>query len=170
MAKDDPQSVAFKLVSIIGSNSIFPTLFPDDYEVWVLHIEDYVAGIDKIGSHVCRSMIVGPHLFSKMKMAVTSIVEYKALLDKYSDMKLEEKERVRYVLKEKREICFALAPSTFRLVSSFETTFEIWEQLKEVYFSNNKQLDSLQTCLLSKFGSFKKKSGESIDQVFERYN
>lgn len=73
MANDDPHCIAFNLDSNIGSNSRVPTLFLDDYEVWVLHMEDYISGIDKFGPHVWRSMTIGPHTFYKMKSQVTSI-------------------------------------------------------------------------------------------------
>ena len=37
----DNQSL-FNLANSIGSNSKVPTIFLDDYEIWALHMEDYL--------------------------------------------------------------------------------------------------------------------------------
>ena len=53
---DDPHSLTFNLPSSIGSTARIPILFPEDYEVWTLHFEDYVLGIDTHGSRICHAM------------------------------------------------------------------------------------------------------------------
>lgn len=52
MSKEDYQIVGFNPSSSIGYNTRGPTLFLDDYEVWKLHFEDYITGIEKDGSYI----------------------------------------------------------------------------------------------------------------------
>ena len=50
MAYEDLHSLSFNLSSNIGSMKRITILFPDDYEFWALHFEDYVLGIEEHGS------------------------------------------------------------------------------------------------------------------------
>lgn len=125
MEKEDSHIVAFNISSSIGSNTRVLTLFPDNYEVWVLHFEDYFIGHEKHGSYIWKSISQGPHLFSKTKF-VYFIADYERLRDKCTYMITKEKEKLENDLKAKREIRFALALNTFRLVSSCKTTNDIW--------------------------------------------
>ena len=63
----------------------------------------------------------------------------------------------------KRELCFALPPDTFRLVSSLETAIEILDRLKELYSRDDDLKHSVQTTLHFEFGSFKQKYDENLD-------
>ena len=71
--KSDPACV-FNLANSIGSSSRVPTLFPDDYEIWVLHMEDYLQGLEN-GYELWKSVIIGPYRFSveELMITVTSI-------------------------------------------------------------------------------------------------
>lgn len=102
MAKEDPHIVAFNLSSSIWSNTRVSTLFPDDYEVWVLHFEDYITCIKKHGSYIWKSITEGPHLFENTKEYVYSLTDYERLHEKYTDMIAEEKEKLENDLKAKR--------------------------------------------------------------------
>ena len=57
----DNQSL-FNLANSIGSNSRVPTLFPEDYEIWALHMEDYLLGLEN-GYMIWKSVTQGPHSF-----------------------------------------------------------------------------------------------------------
>ncbi|XP_023760202.1 uncharacterized protein LOC111908619 [Lactuca sativa] len=49
MQLEDLNTLSFNLSSSIGSTPRIPILFPQDYEVWVLHFEDYVLGLEDHG-------------------------------------------------------------------------------------------------------------------------
>lgn len=65
---------------------------------------------------------------------------------------------------------FDLPPDTFRLVSSCLTAHEIWVRLKELYSGDVDLLHSLQTTILSEFGSFEPKLDESVNQTVTHFN
>ncbi|KAI3505861.1 hypothetical protein L1887_28170 [Cichorium endivia] len=69
-----------------------------------------------------------------------------------------------------RIIRFALQADTLRLVSSCETAKEIWDRLQELYSEDADLEHSVQTTLLSDFGSFEKGPEETLTQTFNRYN
>lgn len=80
----------------------------------------------------------------------------------------KEKEKPENDLKAKREIHFALALNTFMLVSSCKSSNNIWKHMKELYSRDDIQLHSIQLSLLLEFGSFKKNTRGSINEVSER--
>lgn len=67
-----------------------------------------------------------------MKEHVYTLADYEQLREKYTYMATEEKDKLENDLSAKRDIRFALAPNTFRLMSSCKTTNEIWICLKEL--------------------------------------
>ena len=56
------------------------------------------------------------------------------------------------------------------MVSSCTTAKEIWDMLKELYFTDEYLEHSIQTLLLSEFGDFKQKPEEKLIQAFDRFN
>lgn len=52
MPKEDSHSILFNLHGSIGSTNRIP--IPEDYEVWALHFEDYVLGIETHGSSIWK--------------------------------------------------------------------------------------------------------------------
>ena len=52
MSKSDSQNIAFNLASSIGSNIRALMLFPEEYDAWVIHMEDYITDIEKVGMDV----------------------------------------------------------------------------------------------------------------------
>lgn len=80
MATEDSHIVVFNLSSSIRSNTRVPTLFRDDYEVWVLYFEDYISGIEKHGSYIWKSITKGPHLFLRRRNMFTPLQIMKNLL------------------------------------------------------------------------------------------
>lgn len=52
------------------------------------------------------------------------------------DIPKDEKDLLKNNLRAKRELCFALPQDMFRLMSSLQTTKEIWGRLKELYSGN----------------------------------
>ena len=170
-SKMDNQSL-FNLANSIGSNSKVPTLFPEDYEIWALHMEDYLQGLDN-GYQIWKSVITGPYSFLQDGETVHTIVNSS---EEYDKLKLtitvskESRERIEIDLKAKRELRFALTPNVFRLVRNCKSAYSLWEKLKEMYGANQKQLKSQQTAVLSEFGLFKQKSNETLEQTFDRFN
>lgn len=80
MAKDDYHIVSLNLSSKIGSNIRVYTLFPNDYEVCVCHMEDYITSIEKHGSYIWKSITKGPHLFLRRRNMFTPLQIMKNLL------------------------------------------------------------------------------------------
>ena len=167
----DNQSL-FNLANSIGSNSRVPTLFPEDYEVWALHMEDYLQGLDN-GYLIWKSVISGPHSFQPDTdsdyITIFTSEQYEELKSMKTISK-ENKERIEIDLKSKQDLRFALPPNVFRLVRNCLSANDLWKKLKEMYGGNKKQLKSQQTAILSEFGLFKQKSNESLEQYFDRFN
>ncbi|KAI3499728.1 hypothetical protein L1887_35537 [Cichorium endivia] len=136
MAHDDPHSQSFNLSSNIGSTTRISILFTNDYEVWALHFEDYVLGIEEHGSTIWQ--------LSQLKHSLT--------------------------VPQGGIIRFALQSDTLRLVSSCETTKEIWDKLQELYSGDANLEQSVQTTILSEFGSFEQASEKTLTQTFNCYN
>ena len=84
------------------------------------------------------------------------------------DVTQDEKDKLLNNIKAMRMIRFALKSDTFHLVSACTTTKEIWDQLKELYSTDEDLEHSTQTLLLSEFGDFKQKQDESLIQTFDR--
>lgn len=82
----------------------------------------------------------------------------------------DEKDKLMSNLKTLRIIRFPLPPETFCLVNSYRTAKEIWEGLKELYFGDVNLTHSVQTSLLSKFGSFEQMSNETLEKTINRFN
>ena len=134
----------FNLANSIGSNSKVPTLFPEDYEVWALHMEDYLQGLEN-GYMIWKSVISRPHSFppdSELdKITIYTSEEYEDWKSKITISK-ENKEKIEVDLKAKRELRFALPPIVFRLVRNCQSANALWKKLKEMYGGNKKQLKS----------------------------
>ncbi|KAL4578457.1 hypothetical protein LXL04_014580 [Taraxacum kok-saghyz] len=169
--KMDNQTL-FNLANSIGSSSKVPTLFPDDYEIWTLHMEDYLLGLEN-GYLIWKSVSKGPHSFppndEAQNITINTNEEYEEWKTKITISK-EDREKIEIDLKAKRELRFALPPHVFRLVRNCETTHALWKKLGEMYAGNKRQLKSQQTAILSEFGAFKQKNGETLDQYFDRFN
>ena len=104
------------------------------------------------------------------RKVIKSQADYNALLVEHANVPHEENEKLLSNIKAMRIIRFALPPDTFRLVSTCNTSKEIWDRLKELYSKDADLEHSLQTTLLSEFGSFVQKLGEKLDQTFNRFN
>ena len=61
----------FHLPSSIGSNVHAPTLYPDDYVSWIIHMKDYIIGLDK-GYEIWRSIMNGPFVHPKTGKAINT--------------------------------------------------------------------------------------------------
>ena len=142
--KMDNQTL-FNLANSIGSSSKVPTLFPDDYEIWALHMEDYLLGLEN-GYLIWKSVSKGPHSFPNDESANITIHTN----EQYETLKAtqgviiskENKERIEIDLKAKGELRFALPPHVFRLVRNCESTNDLWKKRQEMYGGNQKQLKS----------------------------
>jgi hypothetical protein len=169
--KMDNQTL-FNLANSIGSSSKVPTLFPEDYKIWTLHMEDYLLGLEN-GYLIWKSVSRGPHSFppndESANITINTNEEYEDWKTKITISK-ENREKVEIDLKAKRELRFALPPHVFRLVRNCETAHALWKKLCEMYRGNKRQLKSQQTAILSEFGAFKQKTSETLDQYFDRFN
>ena len=91
----------FNLPNSIGSSTRVPTLFPEDYEVWALHMEDYLQVLVD-GYQIWKSVILGPYTFNVdnevSPITVTSIEQYEKLKLTITLSK-ENKERIDIDLK-----------------------------------------------------------------------
>ncbi|XP_052626862.1 uncharacterized protein LOC128133449 [Lactuca sativa] len=162
MAHKDPHSLSFNLSSSIGSTIRIPILFPNDYEVWALHFEDYVLGLEDYGSTIWHAITQETYKHMDTKMQIKTLVEHTVPQD--------EKDKLMSNIKAMRIIRIALPQDIFCLVSACETAKAIWDRLKELYSSDADLEHSVQTMLLSEFGAFVQKYEEKLDQTFNRFN
>lgn len=86
------------------------------------------------------------------------------------DIHSNDKEKLINNLKATMIMRFSLPPDTFRLVSSNETAKEIYDILKELYYGDADLKHSIQTGLLSKFGTFEQTADETLYQTDNRFN
>ena len=163
----------FNLANSIGSSSKVPTLFPEDYEIWALHMEDYLLGLEN-GYLIWKSVSRGPHSFppndESANITIHTNEQYETLKASGVTISKENKEKIEIDLKAKRELRFALPPQVFRLVRNCSSAYDLWKKLQEMYGGNQRQLKSQQTAVLSEFGAFKQKTSETLDQYFDRFN
>lgn len=52
MSKEDSHPITLNLPSSIESTTRIPIFIPKDFEVWVLHFEDYIIGIENHGLYI----------------------------------------------------------------------------------------------------------------------
>ena len=117
MSKSNSHNIAFNLASSIGSSSRAPTLFPEVYDAWVIHIEDFITGIEKVGMDVWNSIIEGSHRISRNKEIITTVKEYQKLQETHTDLTSDDKRLIEADLCAKRELRFGLTPSSLRLIA-----------------------------------------------------
>ncbi|KAI3767848.1 hypothetical protein L2E82_18277 [Cichorium intybus] len=170
MAFDDSHTQSFNLSSSIGSTTRTPILFTQEYEVWALHFEDYVLGIEEHGATIWQAITEETHVHTDTRRVIKTLKEYNNLLVTHTNIPQDEKDKLMCNIKAFRIIRFALQADTLRLVSSCETAKEIWDKLKELYSGDADLEHSIQTTLLSDFGSFAQGSKETLTQTFNRYN
>ena len=130
MSKSDSHNIAFNLASSIGSNSRAPTLFPEEYDAWIIHMEDYITGIEKVGMDVCNSIIDGPYVGNEVKTPITTMKEFKLLQERNEKLDSSVKILIEAYLRAKRELRFGLTPSSLRLIEHCQTAHEIWIKFK----------------------------------------
>ena len=144
MSKSDSHNIAFNLASSIGSKSRAPTLFPEEYDAWVIHMEDYITGIEKVGMDVWNSIVDGPYKNGTQVLTpITTMKELKELKERHADLPSDVKDKIEADLRAKRELRFGLTPSSLRLIEPCKSAHDIWVKLKESYGSNE-LLDSIQ--------------------------
>ncbi|KAL7587416.1 hypothetical protein Lser_V15G40916 [Lactuca serriola] len=170
MQNKDPHSLSFNLSSSIGSTTRIPILFLQDYEVRALHFEGYVIGTNEHGSTIWQEMKHDTFSHTTTRRVIKTQVEYHALLVYRNVVPLDENNKLMSNIKAMRIIRFDLPLDTFLLVSACTTAKEIWDMLKELYSRDADIEHSLQTTLLSEFGSFVQKPDEKLDQTFDRFN
>ena len=56
MNHEDPHTLSFDISSSIRSTTMILILFQQDYEVFSLHFEDYVLGIEEHGTTIWQAM------------------------------------------------------------------------------------------------------------------
>lgn len=77
MKSDDYHVNSINLLYNIGFTTRIPMLFPNDYEVWALHFEDYVLGLEDNGSLIRDAITkewfayTGTKRLSKLKSSTT---------------------------------------------------------------------------------------------------
>ena len=81
MSKEDSHSISFDLHGAIGSTNRILIFFPKDYEVWALHFEDYVLGIETRGSSIQHAIDVGPYIVAKTQEVVKSQKRFQELVE-----------------------------------------------------------------------------------------
>lgn len=94
-------------------------------------------------------MSIETYSHTATKKLIKTQVDYNALLIEQKDVAQDEREKLMSNIKALRIISFALPSDTFRLVSTCETTKEIWDRLKELYLSDVDLEHLIQTMLLS---------------------
>ena len=85
MQQEDPHSLSFNLYSNIGSTTRIPILFPRDYEVWALHFEDYVLGIEEHGATIWQAMTQETFSHTCTRRLIKTLSDYNALILEYKN-------------------------------------------------------------------------------------
>lgn len=121
MANKDPHSLSFNLSSSIGFTTRIPILFRQDYEVWVLHFEDYVLQIEEHGATILHSITEETFKYFGTRQTIKTLAEYNKLLLEHKDVAQDENNKFMANIKDMRIIRFALTPNTFHLMSACDT-------------------------------------------------
>lgn len=161
-------SFFFNLPSSIGSITRIHILFPEDYEVWAFHFEDYVLGIETRGSSIWHAIIEETYKHSKTKAEIKTQVNYNTHIVE-EDVPNDENDKLMCKLKAMRIIWFAFPLDTFRLVNLYDTPKKIWDRLKGLYYGDDDLNHSLQTTLLSEWSSLKQNTYENLEQTVNRF-
>ena len=80
MSHDDSQTNPINISNIIGSTTRIPILYTQDYEVWALHLEDYVIGSEDHGYLIWEAITLGPFVHSGTNTTVKTQHEYNKLV------------------------------------------------------------------------------------------
>ncbi|XP_052627222.1 uncharacterized protein LOC128133731 [Lactuca sativa] len=115
VANEYPHTLSFNISSNIRSTSRIPILFPRDYEVWALHFEDYVLGIEEHGSTIWHAMTQETFSHIAIRKVIKTQADYNALLVEHTNVPQDEKQKLMSNIKAMRLIRFALPPYNFRL-------------------------------------------------------
>ena len=86
MTHEDPHSLSFNLLSNIGCTTRIPILFPEDYEVWALHFEDYVLGIEEHRTTIWPTMTQETNSHTGTRKLIKSLANYNALVLEHTDI------------------------------------------------------------------------------------
>ncbi|TLX65709.1 hypothetical protein E9993_23555, partial [Labilibacter sediminis] len=90
MAQEDSYTQAYSLSNSIGSTTRVPILYPAEYELWALHMEDYVLGIETHGFTIWEAMTVGPFRHAATRRVIKTLAEYNALLIDHANTPQDE--------------------------------------------------------------------------------
>lgn len=144
------------------------------------NIQDYVRNLNTQKKHtsintykiMCQELkhTKEAYKYSRTKAEIKTQAEYNALIAEETKIPNNENEKLMCIMKAMRIMQFALSPDIFRLVNSYDTVKKIWDRFKELYSGDDDSKHSLQTTLLSEFGSFKKNSNENLEQTINRFN
>ena len=80
MHSKDPHTLSFNLSNSVGSTTIIPILFPQDYEVWALHFEDYMLGLEDHGMLIWEAITQQTFSHTGTRRIIKTQVDYHALL------------------------------------------------------------------------------------------
>ena len=59
---------------------MIPILFPQDYDVWDLHFEDYILGIEDDGMRIWQAIIEGTFMHMGTSRFIKTQAEYNNIL------------------------------------------------------------------------------------------
>ena len=121
----DHHTQSFNLSSCIGLTTKIPCLFPQDYEVWALHFEDCVLGIEEHSSTIWHAMTAETYSHTATNTVIKTQADYNALLVDHTCIAQDEKDKMMSNINSLRIIRFALPADTLRLVSACEIAKEI---------------------------------------------
>lgn len=86
MTDEDPHSLSFNLLSSIGCTTRILILFPEDYEVWALHFEDYVLGIEEHRATIWQAMTQDTYSHTGTRKVIKTLADYNALVLEHTDI------------------------------------------------------------------------------------
>ena len=143
MAKSriEANDMKFHLPSSLGSNAHTPTLYPDDYVSWVIHMEDYITGLEK-GDEIWKSIMKGPYRDEKTKQQINTKAEMLQYIEDHDKLPSEILDKLKWDQKAIRELRFGLNPSALQLIGGCMNAHEIWMKLKETYTAENNVIQS----------------------------
>ena len=79
-AQRSTHTLSFNLSSSVRSTTRIHILFLQDYEVWALHFEDYVLGLEEHGSTIWEAITMQTFSHTTTRLIVKTQADYNAIL------------------------------------------------------------------------------------------
>ena len=94
MKLEDPHTLSFNISSSSGSTTGILILFPQESEVWALHFEDYVLGLEGHATFIWDAIMKETITHTTTRKLIITQVEYSELLPIVKEVAHDEKNKL----------------------------------------------------------------------------